>query len=123
MATAWPHVKPRLCEREPAGDPWCPDASRMIIAYDALMRTTLTIDDRIAKGLEDLAHRSGRSFEEVVNETLRTGLAAKGECEKPYVVRPAALGGPVPGISLDKAVALADAVEDQELAARMQLRA
>jgi hypothetical protein len=87
------------------------------------MRTTLTIDDRIAKALKELAHRSNRPFKDVVNEILRAGLTVQGERKaKPYVVRPAALGGPMPGINLDKALALADAVEDQELAAKMQLR-
>jgi hypothetical protein len=87
------------------------------------MRTTLTIDDRIARELKNLAHRSSRPFKVVVNETLRAGLTAKGARKaKPYVVRPAALGGPMPGIDLDKALALADAIEDQELAAKMQLR-
>jgi hypothetical protein len=37
-------------------------------------------------------------------------------------VKPAALGGVAPGINLDKALALADAIEDQELAAKMRLR-
>ena len=87
------------------------------------MRTTLTIDDRIAKALEDLAQRSGRSFEEVVNETLRAGLAAKVEREaKPCLVRPVALGGSMPDVNIAKALALADTIEDQELAARMPLR-
>jgi len=87
------------------------------------MRATLTIDDRIAKALEDLAQRSGRSFEEVVNGTLRAGLAAKVERNaQPYLVRPAALGGPMPGVNLDKALALADAIEDHELAAKMMKR-
>jgi hypothetical protein len=87
------------------------------------MRTTLTIDDGIAKALKDLAHRSNRPFKEVVNEALRAGLTAKGERKaKPYAVRPVSLGGPLPGINLDKALALADAIEDQELAAKMQLR-
>jgi hypothetical protein len=40
------------------------------------MRATLTIDERTARALEDLAQRSSRSFEEVVNETLPAGLAA-----------------------------------------------
>jgi hypothetical protein len=85
------------------------------------MRTTLTIDDQVAGAPKDLALRSDRSFEDVVNETLRRGLSAKRERKaKPYVLRPADLGGPMPGIYLDKALALADAIEDQELAARMQ---
>jgi hypothetical protein len=37
-------------------------------------------------------------------------------------VKPAALGGVLPGIDLDKALALADAIVDQELAAKMRLR-
>jgi hypothetical protein len=87
-----------------------------------LIRTTLTIDDRIAKALKDIAHRSNRSFKDVVNDILRAGLTAKGTRKaKPYVVRPAALGDPMPGINLDKALALSDAIENQELAAKMQL--
>ncbi|HYH44272.1 MAG TPA: antitoxin [Thermoanaerobaculia bacterium] len=42
------------------------------------MRTTLTLDDDIARQLQDRARRSGESFKEVVNETLRRGLK-KGE--------------------------------------------
>jgi len=39
------------------------------------MRTTLTLDDDVAKALQETARNSGRSFKEVVNETLRHGLA------------------------------------------------
>ena len=87
------------------------------------MRTTLTIDDHIARALKDLAHRSGKPFKQVVNETLRAGLGASGtRRSRPYKVKPVALGGVAPGINLDKAMALADAIEDQELRAKMQLR-
>ena len=37
-------------------------------------------------------------------------------------MKPTALGGVTPGINLDKALALADAIEDQELTAKMRLR-
>ena len=87
------------------------------------MRTTLTIDDHIARALKELAHRSGKPFKQVVNETLRVGLGASGARRaKPYRVKPASLGGVLPGVNLDKALALADAIEDQELAAKMRLR-
>jgi hypothetical protein len=87
------------------------------------MRTTLTIDDAIARALKDLAHRSNKPFKQVVNETLRAGLSAPAARKrKRYKVKPAALGGVLPGINLDKALALADAIEDQELAAKMRLR-
>ena len=42
--------------------------------YDAVMRTALTIDDDLAAALVARARTSGRSFESVVNEALRTGL-------------------------------------------------
>jgi toxin-antitoxin system PIN domain toxin len=73
------------------------------ICYDARMRTTLTIDDGIARALEDLAHRSNKPFKQVVNETLRAGLSAPAASKsKPYRIKPAALGGVSPGINLDK---------------------
>lgn len=80
------------------------------------MRTTLTIDDRIAKALKTLAHRSGKPFKQVVHETLQTGLAAK---ETP---KPVSLGGVLPGIDIDKALRLAAALEDEEIARELDLR-
>jgi hypothetical protein len=41
---------------------------------------------------------------------------------KRYRLKPATIGGVMPGINLDKALALADAIEDQELAFKMQSR-
>ncbi|HSU82768.1 MAG TPA: CopG family transcriptional regulator [Thermoanaerobaculia bacterium] len=42
------------------------------------MRTTLTLDDDVARQLQEKSRRSGTSFKEVVNETLRKGLS-RGE--------------------------------------------
>ena len=88
------------------------------------MRTTLTIEDRIAKDLKQLAHRSGKPFKVVVNETLRAGLAANQERPKakPYRLRAASLGRVRPGIDLDKSLAVADLLEDEELARKLELR-
>jgi hypothetical protein len=86
------------------------------------MRTTLTIDDATARALKDLAHKSNKSFKQVVNEILRAGLdAARVPQRKPYRIKPASLGGVMPGINLDKALALADALEDQKIAAKIEL--
>lgn len=38
------------------------------------MRTTLTLDDDVAKELREAARSSGATFRETVNETLRKGL-------------------------------------------------
>lgn len=84
----------------------------------------MTIDDKLAKRLKAVAYRSGKSFKEVVNETLRAGLAVKAAPTeaKPYRLEPASLGGVVPGINLDKALHLADALEDEELARKLHMR-
>jgi hypothetical protein len=59
------------------------------------VRTTLTLDDDVAKMLEKEVRRTGDSFKEVVNETLRLGLAAaKQQPRKPFVVKPWNLGLP-----------------------------
>lgn len=40
------------------------------------MRTTLTLDDDLARALQEMARASGRSFKSVTNETIRRGLSA-----------------------------------------------
>lgn len=92
--------------------------------YDVNMRTTLTIDDKIAKALKAAAYRSGKSFKQIVNETLRAGLAAKQvpPKPKPYKVKPASLGGVMAGIDLDKALRVAESIEDDEIARKLQMR-
>jgi hypothetical protein len=78
------------------------------------VRITLTIEDRIALDLEKVAQRSGKPFNVVVNETLRAGLAAGR-----YRVRAVSLGGAHWGVDLDKALSLADTLEDEELVNKM----
>ena len=58
------------------------------------MRTTLTIDDDIAKLVEQEVKRSGDSFKGTVNRLLLLGLTADDRNieRKPFVVTPIALG-------------------------------
>jgi hypothetical protein len=87
------------------------------------MRTTLTLDDRIAKALKAIAHRSGKPFKLVVNETLQAGLAAREAPKpRPYRLKPVSMGGVVPGVDLTKALRLAAALEDEEIARELELR-
>lgn len=87
------------------------------------MRTTLTLHDRIAKALKTLAHRSGKPFKQVVHETLKTGLAARETPKpQPYRLKPVSLGGVLPGVNIDKALRLAAAIEDEEIARELDLR-
>jgi plasmid stability protein len=50
------------------------------------MRTTLNLDDDVARRLSELAKRSGRSLSRVSNEILRAGLRASQQRPKaaPY---------------------------------------
>jgi Ribbon-helix-helix protein, copG family len=59
-----------------------------------MMRTTLTLDEDVAKQLEKEARRSGNSFKHVVNHFLRLGLTAKPPARKPFKVTPINLGLP-----------------------------
>jgi hypothetical protein len=87
------------------------------------MRTTLTIEDRTARELKEIAHRTGKSFKDVVNETLQAGLKADDvRRPKRYRIRPASLGNVVGEGTLDKALAIADALEDEEIARKLEQR-
>lgn len=84
----------------------------------------MTIDDQLVKVLKDAAHESNKSFKEVVNETLRAGLAAKKIPVKarPYRLKPVSMGYVSGGFNLDKALQLADALEDEELARKLRMK-
>ena len=86
------------------------------------MRTTLTIHDHIARDLKELAHRTGKPFKVVVNEALEAGLMAGGTRRKPqpYKVRPAALGRVRADFDLDKALAIADSLEDEGILQKIE---
>lgn len=68
------------------------------------MRTTLTLDDDLAARLETLSQRRGVPFRQVVNEAIRKGLAPTGGRVLDLPVFEC--GGPLPGVDLDKALAL-----------------
>jgi len=59
------------------------------------VRTTLTLDEDVAKLLEKELRRSGKPFKQVVNHFLRLGLtASKQPPRKPFKVKPWNLGLP-----------------------------
>ncbi|TVR65569.1 MAG: hypothetical protein EA422_03880 [Gemmatimonadales bacterium] len=62
------------------------------------MRTTLTLDPDVAREIEHLRRSGDRTLKEVVNETLRLGLAALQhpsgtEDREPYSTPSSSLGG------------------------------
>ena len=77
------------------------------------MRTTLTLDADVAAKLRSLARRSDRAFRDVVNETLRRGLAQRpaAPSRQPFKVIARDLGPRHRGLSLDS---IADVIEQLE---------
>jgi hypothetical protein len=71
------------------------------------MRTTLTIDDELARELQNLARKSGKSFKDVVSDVLRMGLGSP----QPFRVHPKACGFRA-GIDITK---LNQVVDDLEI--------
>lgn len=88
------------------------------------MRTTLTIDDEVARQLRRVVHRSGKSFKAVVNEALRAGMVDDRvvTTARPYRLNPVSLGGVVGPYDLVKALQVADALEDEEVARELEIR-
>jgi hypothetical protein len=88
------------------------------------MRTTLTIEDQLAIALKDAARQSNKSFKEIVNETLKAGLAAKKTPVKTrlYRLKPVSMGHVAGNFNLDKALQLADALEDEELVRKLHMK-
>jgi hypothetical protein len=77
------------------------------------MRTTLTLDDDVAAKLKAESRRAGRPFREIVNETLRRGLASRRRTAQQQAFKIAArdLGNLKPGLSLDNVAELIERVE------------
>jgi len=88
------------------------------------MRTTLTLDDDLARLLRELARSGDLSFKQVVNDTLRAGLAAHEREPEPrvYRLRPSHLGKLQPGIDLRHALHLADALDDEARQRKLEER-
>lgn len=87
------------------------------------MRTTVRVDDELLEQLKARARKENVSLTRLINRALRAGLAAGGGRRKkrvPYRERTHALG--VPHVALEKALALAAALEDEEVVREFTLR-
>lgn len=84
------------------------------------MRTTLRLDDDLARTLKDLAHKEDVSFGRMLNRVLRAGLAAgKGPraARRRFKQRTFNLGEAA--FDIDKALAFAASLEDEETLRRL----
>jgi hypothetical protein len=85
------------------------------------MRTTITLDPDVAALLEAVMRERGSSFKEAVNSALRAGLTGARDEARPFVQETYAMGAEQ-NFRWDKALAAAEAMEDEELGRKLAMR-
>lgn len=86
------------------------------------MRTTVTLDPDVDRLLAETMREKGVSFKEALNQAVRAGLTRRPATKRRrFVQKTYSLGGE-PNFRRDKALAAADAIEDEELIRKMALR-
>lgn len=87
------------------------------------MRSTVRIDDDLMTELKARAHAESTSLTRMLNRALRAGLAQRnpdGSRTKRFRQKTASMGRPT--VDLDKALAMAARLEDEETARKLALR-
>lgn len=89
--------------------------------YDAIVRTTVNIEDGLLLKLKREAARARISLTDAINRALRKGVEGlHPESERPpYREKTHAMG--VPSVNLDKALQLAALLEDEETVRKLGL--
>ncbi|MCU0635669.1 MAG: hypothetical protein MUE41_12410 [Gemmatimonadaceae bacterium] len=88
------------------------------------MRTTIDLDETLLERLRDAAQRERTPFRSFLNRLLFEALEARARRPAGSVTSPKAerMGPPRAGLDLDKANALAAALEDEELLRKLRER-
>jgi len=81
------------------------------------MRTTVTLDTDVAEELKAIARRRNLPFKQVLNSTVRAGLAAERAGRKPFVQKTYPMGPA--NFDVTKALQLAYEMEDEETLRKM----
>lgn len=87
------------------------------------MRTTVRLDDELLERLKAQARRENVSLTRLLNRTLRAGMQAartRTARRPPYRERVYSMGAP--RVDLDKALAVAAALEDEEIVRKLAQR-
>ncbi len=87
------------------------------------MRTTVTLDPDVEALLRKLMRERRLSFKEALSQVVRSGIAAAAHPQgRRHFRQQTYRMGFRPEFRWDKALAVADAMEDEELVHRLQLR-
>lgn len=85
------------------------------------MRTTVTLDADVEAKLRQAVRERGQSFKSVLNDAIRAGLSGGERSRRSYRVPVRSLGVRA-GVGLDRALSIADELEDAEIVRKLQLR-
>lgn len=86
------------------------------------MRTTVTLDADTERLLKNAARERGVSFKAVLNDAVRKGLAPPRPARARRFIQKTYDLGTSDDFRWDKALAMADALEDEEIVHKMALR-
>jgi hypothetical protein len=86
------------------------------------MRTTVTLDSDVERLLRDAMRERAISFKEALNEAARIGLGARVSNHTGRFTQKSFRMGEGQELRWDKALAIADAIEDEELGRKLALR-
>jgi hypothetical protein len=85
------------------------------------MRTTVSLDPDVEVLIKKVMKQRGLSFKQAVNSAIRAGLTQGSPGKRHFVQQTHALGSEQ-NFRWDKALAAADALEDEELTRKLSLR-
>ncbi len=86
------------------------------------MRTTVTLDPDVEKLIKDAMRAAGISFKQALNDAARRGLLPEKRRRAGRYAQKTFRLGAEQGFRWDKALALAEAMEDEELDRKLSLR-
>jgi hypothetical protein len=85
------------------------------------VRTTVTLDPDTERIIRNVMRERGVSFKQALNDAIRAGLApTKGNGARRFTQKTYSLGAEQ-NFRWDKALAVADAIEDEELSRKLSL--
>jgi hypothetical protein len=86
------------------------------------MRTTVTLDPDVERALRSAIRERGVPFKQALNEAVRAGLTRPGAARKRRFVQRTYSLGAEQHFRWEKALAVAEALEDEELGRKLSLR-
>jgi hypothetical protein len=86
------------------------------------MRTTVTLDSDVERLIRDAMKERAISFKEALNEAARIGLSGRPRRRANKFTQKSFRMGEAQEFRWDKALAVADAIEDEELTRKLALR-